>query len=445
MGLADGVCANVRSELELGGDEVGEAHTGRTVRERAAEPEIFVRLLDEVASADPGRIELRPLREAREVHAAAEARQGHPHAALEASSVAVAVLEGDAELRPGGPGGLGACGREGVGVVEVDPPRGDVVATNDSGEIRTGGRRAQVEGEERVLCDAESDLAERATRGGATEAVPEAVRRAKVGGAERLLRSFFGGVDGDQAMRAERASLVAEPRAPLFHAEVELDASRDRKIALAWVVDAFQDAQAAHGLGDDDREVGVALAVDVGALVQRDARRFELDVLAVHGVEAAQVDALGDGVAFGPRHVDARSGEEHLAGIAVGRRTKRLAVDAEVGEPASRRPARAIDLHRLDRGYLLVGFFVVVLRLRRALRTRAGGGGRRHFRQEVKRNANLGGDRTISASSWRKREEARCIDRRPVEVEATRLEDRSVHDVPLRIDGHGQNHEHVFA
>ena len=120
----------------------------------------------------------------------------------------------------------------------------------------------------------------------------------------------------------------------------------DREVALVRVVHTLGDADRSHELGEDEVEVGVALAVQVRELVDRHAADRELDVLAVGRVEAAQVDLVRDGVALGARDVDPGGAQEHVAAALLGGGVQDLAVEHEVaGGPRRRRaPAAGGDV-----------------------------------------------------------------------------------------------------
>ena len=82
--------------------------------------------------------------------------------------------------------------------------------------------------------------------------------------------------DRDLPERPEGAELALRVDAPLLDAEVELDGPCNGEVALRRVVDPFDHAKLLDRFGHDEVEVGVALAVDIGGLIERDVAELEL-------------------------------------------------------------------------------------------------------------------------------------------------------------------------
>ena len=79
----------------------------------------------------------------------------------------------------------------------------------------------------------------------------------------------------------------------LGQAELVVGAAGDGVVSLPRIVRALEHAQTLDELGNDEMRVGVAVAVEVSALVDGDAADREFDVLSLARVEAAHEDLLG--------------------------------------------------------------------------------------------------------------------------------------------------------
>ncbi len=97
----------------------------------------------------------------------------------------------------------------------------------------------------------------------------------------------------EEALRAEAPGRVARAQAALAQPELVVGAARHRVVALPRIERPFEHAQRLDQLGDDEVGVGVAVAVQVAALVDGHAADRELDVLPLARVESAQEDLLG--------------------------------------------------------------------------------------------------------------------------------------------------------
>src|SRR5690554_4379392 len=69
-------------------------------------------------------------------------------------------------------------------------------------------------------------------------------------------------------------------------------------------------------------------------LVDRQALKRELDVLAMIGVKAAEHQAIGDGFSLGPAHKEPRSAHQEAPAILSGGAAERLALDGKIGGAA---------------------------------------------------------------------------------------------------------------
>ena len=135
----------------------------------------------------------------------------------------------------------------------------------------------------------------------------------------------------EHALRAEAARRVLRGEAALLEAELVVGAAGDGVVALPRIERALDDAQRLDELGDDEVRVGVAVAVEVAALVDGHAADGELDVLPLARVEAAQEDLLGVPLAALVREQDPGRELEQLARV-LARHARELAdVEVEVG------------------------------------------------------------------------------------------------------------------
>ena len=119
--------------------------------------------------------------------------------------------------------------------------------------------------------------------------------------------------------------------------ELVVGAAGDREVALPRIERPLEDAQRLDQLGDDEVRVGVAVAVEVARLVDRDAADGELDVLPFARVEAAQEDLLGVPLAALVGEQDPRRELEEVGRVARGDLRQLADADLEVGGAAARR------------------------------------------------------------------------------------------------------------
>ena len=117
------------------------------------------------------------------------------------------------------------------------------------------------------------------------------------------------------ALRAEAARRVLRREPALLEAELVVGAARDGVVALPRIEGPFDDAQRLDELGDDEVRVGVAVAVEVAALVDGHAADGELDVLPLARVEAAQEHLLGVALAAFVGEQDPGRELEQLGGV----------------------------------------------------------------------------------------------------------------------------------
>ena len=127
----------------------------------------------------------------------------------------------------------------------------------------------------------------------------ESVRPSKLKRAERVGIAALGREDRDLSKRAKGAQVGLRVHAPLVDAELVVDRTRDREVALCWVVHSFGDTQLPHHLRNEEALIRVPLPVDVRRLVDRDVADLELDVLPMLRVEPAQEEAFPNRAAFG--------------------------------------------------------------------------------------------------------------------------------------------------
>jgi hypothetical protein len=148
------------------------------------------------------------------------------------------------------------------------------------------------------------------------------------------------------------------PREP----QLVAGAAGDREVALPRIERTFDDTERLDELRDDEMEIGVAVAVEVACLVDRNARSRELDVLPFARVEAAEEHLLGVAVTALVGEEDA-GGELEEVGSVLARHTTELAdAEVEVAGAAARHGRSPAHVDRL------------LVRLRRVLRRGARGG-----------------------------------------------------------------------
>ena len=123
--------------------------------------------------------------------------------------------------------------------------------------------------------------------------LPEPVGLVELDPAEVVAVATRRAPEQQRALGAERTLLVAAGEAALGEAELVVGAARDGEVALPRIVRPLDDAQRLDQLGDDEVQIGVAIAVEVADLVHDVAVDAHLDVLAFARVEPAQEDLLG--------------------------------------------------------------------------------------------------------------------------------------------------------
>ena len=122
----------------------------------------------------------------------------------------------------------------------------------------------------------------------------EAVGRVDLGAAEGV-RALVARAPEEQQPRcvSNEPTVYLRGEPALGEAELVVGAARDGVVALARIERPLEHAERCDQLGDDEVRVGVAVAVEVAALVDRHAVDGELDVLPLARVEAAEEDLLG--------------------------------------------------------------------------------------------------------------------------------------------------------
>jgi hypothetical protein len=107
--------------------------------------------------------------------------------------------------------------------------------------------------------------------------------------------------------------------AALFDPEGQIDRAGGGEPAIAELEGALARDHPGHDLGNDHPEIGVALAVDVGLLVQEDAADPDREIGAVDRVEAAQEVLLAFALAAVLALVQAGHDAQEVIGVLVGR------------------------------------------------------------------------------------------------------------------------------
>jgi hypothetical protein len=269
--------------------------------------------------------------------------------------------------------GVDAEGRAVVAVVEADPAGLVVVLSHEAGRVEARRVALRDQAERAALAELALVLRHRRAADGVA-VLAEAVGREDLGARERVIAHALRPEEHEPALRVPRAAGVRRREAATRQPELEIGAPGDRVVALAGVERPLDDAHRLDELRDDEVRVGVAVAVEVAALVDGHAVDRELEVLALAGVEPAEQDGLGVAGAALVREDDGRGGLEHGRGGRDGRLV--------------RHPERAdaeVDVGRADLGGRRATVHVDLLdfvRLRRRVpsrrrrgRRRGGGGG----------------------------------------------------------------------
>ena len=119
------------------------------------------------------------------------------------------------------------------------------------------------------------------------------IRRSNNLGPRKRVRALSGRPPGDErTLGVEAARGVLRREAPQRKTELVVGAPRDRVVALTSIEGPFDDAQPLHELGNDEVGIGIAVAMQVAALVDRHSTHRELDVLTFPCVEAPKKDLL---------------------------------------------------------------------------------------------------------------------------------------------------------
>ncbi len=168
---------------------------------------------------------------------------------------------------------------------------GEVVLAHHPRAVEAGGVGEGQRAEDGAPGELAGVLAHRRGAGGGA-VVAEAVGAGVLAGEEGLAALARRRDEGDGARGVEHPVARAQEGAAVGGAEVEAGAAGDGEVALARVEGALEHAHAVDRLGDHEVEVGVALAVDVGHLVDGHPPDGELHVLAVLRVEAAEEDLV---------------------------------------------------------------------------------------------------------------------------------------------------------
>src|SRR5262249_52084666 len=95
-----------------------------------------------------------------------------------------------------------------------------------------------------------------------------------------------------QPVRVERSERVLGRQAAPGEAQIVVGAPSDRVVALPRIEGAFEHAYRLDQLGDDEVRIGVAVAMEVAALVDGDAADRELEVLPLARVQGPEKDLL---------------------------------------------------------------------------------------------------------------------------------------------------------
>jgi hypothetical protein len=98
----------------------------------------------------------------------------------------------------------------------------------------------------------------------------EAVRLRDLGAREGVGALARRSEQTEDPLRAEATGRVARGEAALDEAQLVIGAARDGEVPLARIERALEHAQRLDQLGDDEVRVGVAVAVQVAALVDRE-------------------------------------------------------------------------------------------------------------------------------------------------------------------------------
>ena len=239
-------------------------------------------------------------------------------------------------------------------VVEADAPRLVVVLSNDARGVVRGRVRGSADSIRAVRTEMTFVLPHRAAALGVA-ILTEAVGLVELRAAERPRCRSRGAEEQEQPLGSEAPHGVfcgeAAPREP----ELVVGASRDRIVALLRIERTFEHAQSQDQLGNDEVRIGVAVAVEVPALVDGNAADRELDVLPFARVEAAHEDLLGVSFAAFVGEKDPGRKLEQL-GCVLARHLVELAhADVEVGRAAARGRHPAVHGHLGGRRPAAVG------------------------------------------------------------------------------------------
>ena len=155
-------------------------------------------------------------------------------------------------------------------------------------------------------------------------------------GAAEGVRALAGrSPETEEALRPEAPDRVARREPALGEAELVVRAPRDGEVALVRIERPLDHAQRLDQLRDDEVRVGVAVAVEVPALVDGDAADGELDVLPLARVEAAHEHLLGVPLAAFVGEQDAGRELEEIGRVRVRQIGELADRDLEVGGAAA--------------------------------------------------------------------------------------------------------------
>jgi hypothetical protein len=216
----------------------------------------------------------------------------------------------------------GAAGVAAQGAEAIDAAGLDVVDAQGAGGAEVGGvgGSGEIEGAELGA------VVEGGAADGGDPAGPSAGGEARIvhglEASEGAAAASGGREDGEKAVAAEGAELIAEAGAALrlVDAELEVDGAGGREVAVAEIEGALAGVDPPDQLGDHEVHVDVAVAVDVGGLVEDHAVDRDGDVGAVGGVEAAEEDLLAFALGAVLDRPDARDEAEQVVGAAASRR-----------------------------------------------------------------------------------------------------------------------------
>ena len=339
-----------------------------------------------------------------------------------------------------------------VAVEKFDATRAEVVFAKHACGVKMGGVRRDAEAIRALLSERAFVLPHRG-RARRVAVLAEAIRLVDLDAREGVLARFLRPPREEHALNAEAAAHVLRGEAALGEPELVVRAPGDGVVALPRIERPFEDSQTLHELGDDEVRVGVAVAVQVAALVDGHTAHRELDVLPFARVEAPHEDLLGVALAALVREEDSGRELEQIGRIAT-RHARELAdVQVEIRCAAARRILATTNAN------FFALFFVLLRSGRRGPRWNrlsrrelelGGRRGRDHLRRrlrrrKVKRDPDAARDRLARPDRRHERPLARSDQRRFIEVEPSRLDDVDLRHVAVDVYGQREDHVGVLA